>query len=512
LESVVHTEKATVPNIIGKTETQAKDLITAAKLKYKILYVIDDNKTAGEVFKQSVATNTSVKINTVIEFSVYTKTQQVSVPNLIGKTETQAKDLLASEKLNFKIIYVIDDNQTAGVVFKQSVAANTSVKIGAIIDVSVYSKSPQITVPAFSGKTLATYKTEAENLGFKITSQESFSDTVTSGQIISVSPSVGTKANKGSTINVVVSKGKSIVTVKVPAGVGGSYTIFQTNATNVGLVASKTDKCSNTVANGSIISMNPAEGTTVNQGSTVNVVVSSGLCPWSAWVTSLPAGVSTATHDIESKTQYQFRDKETTTASTSTLAGWIKYNEVVTGYGSWGAWQKSVLTESSAINVETRTVYVFTRYRWKNPQGSIGVSYSYTKFAAFSVPDFYQEIRIPNLSMVTFRLTDEYSWHYFRIPFNADLMINQWFGASSSPWIGNFDKNMIYNTTNSEGNTEWYSKSKTGRSETEYRSRTKIYTYYFYRWTAWSAWQDAVVTSSANKEVQTRTVYRYRSK
>jgi beta-lactam-binding protein with PASTA domain/serine/threonine protein kinase len=505
-------EQVTIPRVVGLDINEAKTQLENLGLVVTIKQTIDDKKTLGEIISQSIPADSKIDKGSSVELTSIVHSAKVTVPNLIGKTENQAKDSLASLGLNYKVIYEINDNQTEGLVFKQSALANSLISVGLTIDITVYKHSALITVPGFSGKTLTTYKNDAEALGFKVVSQESFSDTVAAGQIISVSPTVGTKAKVGSTITVTVSKGKLVETVKVPTGVGSSFTTFQTNATNVGLIVSKTDKCSNTVASGSIISMNPAAGTTVNKGSTVNVIVSTGMCPWSDWVTVLPSGVSATTHDIETKTQYQFRDKETTTASTPTLSGWIKYNEVVTGYGSWSAWQSSVLTESSSINVESRTVYVFTRYRWLKPTGSIGVYYSYMKFASFRVPDYYQEIRLPSLSLATYRLTDEYNWHYFRVAVSNDLMINQWFGSSTSPYIGNFDKNLVYNSTNAAGSTEWYSKSKTGRSEKDYRSRPKIYTYYFYRWGSWSAWQDTAVTSSSNREVQTRTVYRYRSK
>jgi beta-lactam-binding protein with PASTA domain/serine/threonine protein kinase len=488
-------EKITIPRVIGMDVGSAKIQLENLGLLVTIKQVINDNRALGEVLFQSFNFDLKVTKGSTIVLEIAAHSEEVTVPNLIGKTEDQAKDILVNEKLNYKIIYVTDDNQTAGLVFKQSISVDSSVKIGTIIDLSVYSKSPQITVPAFSGKTLTTYKTEAENLGFKISSKESFSDTVASGQIISVSPGVGTKANKGSTINVVVSKGKSIVTVKVPAGVGGSYTTFQTNAINAGLVISKTDKCSNTVANGSIISMNPAEGTTVNQGSTVNVVVSSGLCPWSAWVTSLPAGVSTATHDIESKTQYQFRDKETTTASTSTLAGWIKYDETF-AWSAWSDWSKTVVSATASREINTRVdqeVASYTMstnyYRYKTSTGTLSWRWSAT----------------PNSTYRNHAISIGGDWgeNYNRYEVIPSRLVAYEDGYKISG-----DSAIPSNMTSSR----WYIKSTNYVNVTMYQYRDKTITYHFYRWKDWSAWQDAVVTSTANKEVQTRIVYRYRQK
>ena len=37
-------------------------------------------------------------------------------------------------------------------------------------------------------------------------------------------------------------------------------------------------------------------------------------------------------------------------------------------------------------------------------------------------------------------------------------------------------------------------------------------TYYFYKWDSWSSWQDNQISSNDNTQVETRTMYRYRTK
>jgi beta-lactam-binding protein with PASTA domain/serine/threonine protein kinase len=512
-------EQVTIPRVVGLDINEAKTQLENLGLVVTIKQTIDDKKTLGEIISQSIPADSKIDKGSSVELTSIVHSAKVTVPNLIGKTENQAKDSLASLGLNYKVIYEINDNQTEGLVFKQSALANSLISVGLTIDITVYKHSALITVPGFSGKTLTTYKNDAEALGFKVVSQESFSDTVAAGQIISVSPTVGTKAKVGSTITVTVSKGKLVETVKVPTGVGSSFTTFQTNATNVGLIVSKTDKCSNTVASGSIISMNPAAGTTVNKGSTVNVIVSTGMCPWSDWVTVLPSGVSATTHDIETKTQYQFRDKETTTASTPTLSGWIKYNEVVTGYGSWSAWQSSVLTESSTINVESREIREYFRYYWKTLQGPNKIITSFKKYDSWATPTFYERIRVPSslYSTISYGGALE-GFHWVTISFNTGTTLYRHQGSSVDPfYTSTVIKTAEYtNALNTDytyvPSNSWFSRTSTGTYIIEYRSRPKIYTYYFYRWGSWSAWQDTTVASNSDREVQTRTVYRYRSK
>ena len=42
-----------------------------------------------------------------------------------------------------------------------------------------------------------------------------------------------------------------------------------------------------------------------------------------------------------------------------------------------------------------------------------------------------------------------------------------------------------------------------------YRTRTLNYTYYYYRWKDWSDWSDTVYTANDDRQVETRTLYRY---
>ena len=147
----------------------------------------------------------------------------------------------------------------------------------------------------------------------------------------------------------------------IPTAIGVSATSFQTSLTNLGLKYSTTQKYSDTVANGTIISISPAAGAKVAKGTVVSIVVSKGASTFGDWVTVLPANVSDTTHYIETKKQYQYRDKEFNTSTSSTLSGWIKYNEVVT-YSNWSSWSTTVVTATATREVGTNVVPEISSY------------------------------------------------------------------------------------------------------------------------------------------------------
>ena len=61
---------------------------------------------------------------------------------------------------------------------------------------------------------------------------------------------------------------------------------------------------------------------------------------------------------------------------------------------------------------------------------------------------------------------------------------------------------------------EWTTQEQVTAGYTEYRYRDRylITTYYSERWGDWTDWADSAVSGGSDRQVETRTVYRYRTK
>lgn len=86
---------------------------------------------------------------------------------------------------------------------------------------------------------------------------------------------------------------------------------------------------------------------------------------WSGWLDALPADVSQSEYQIETKTQYRARSKETTSAAQETLDGWTLVASA-TGDGGFGAWSDWGLTTVAAS--DEREVQTQTRYRYREKE------------------------------------------------------------------------------------------------------------------------------------------------
>lgn len=194
-------------------------------------------------------------------------------------------------------------------------------------------------------------------------------------------------------------------------------------------------------------------------------------------------------YQAESRTEYRYRTKSTTTSDKSSLAGWTKYNttSVWGSYGSWSAWTDSPIAGTDSRQVETRTVVASTNYK------TVYHYYRYAKSEHASTGSYAQSSAYPNLYVYT-----------FDYPLETTTAIN-----------GNTRYKWWYNGTNWHGlyagspYTTQEVVSYNYKTQYRYRDRSLQYTYYYYKWSDWSSWSTTAATATDTKQVESRTTYRY---
>ena len=114
-------EKAVVPNVKGKGKEEAIKTIEDAKLKAEI--VEENSKTVkeGYVISQEVEPNEEVFAGDVIKIHVSKGIEKSIVPNVLGKTEEEAKQALEEEGFVVVTTSAEDSSKANGVILKQSI-------------------------------------------------------------------------------------------------------------------------------------------------------------------------------------------------------------------------------------------------------------------------------------------------------------------------------------------------------------------------------------------------------
>jgi beta-lactam-binding protein with PASTA domain len=133
-----------------------------------------------------------------------------------------------------------------------------------------------VVVPDVRGKTYVEAVAALDKAGFKTTivSRQPSADVAT-GSVISQEPTAGSTVARGSQVGVVLSAGAPIVTV--PSVTGQEVTSASSAITAAGLTVGKlTDRSSNDIPSGGVISQTPSAGTQVAPGTAVDLVISTG--------------------------------------------------------------------------------------------------------------------------------------------------------------------------------------------------------------------------------------------
>ena len=149
-----------------------------------------------------------------------------------------------------------------------------SVKAGDTVTVRISSGAGDVPIPDVAGYKSSEAQKKLEDMGFKVSTDYDYSDTVQQDYVIKTTPDIGTNAKKGDTITLILSRG--IESVQVPDVRGHSETDAKNELTGAGLnVTTKTDY-SDDVAEGQVISQDPVNGKFVDRGTTVTLTISLG--------------------------------------------------------------------------------------------------------------------------------------------------------------------------------------------------------------------------------------------
>jgi eukaryotic-like serine/threonine-protein kinase len=133
----------------------------------------------------------------------------------------------------------------------------------------------QVAVPDVVGTDEAAATTALEREGFVAETKRESSSDRPEGTVIKTDPSGGTKADKGSTVTVVVSSGPA--TAKIPTVGGLSRSSARARLERAGFEIEERREPSDTVPSGKAIRTSPPSGTTREKGSTVILLLSSGV-------------------------------------------------------------------------------------------------------------------------------------------------------------------------------------------------------------------------------------------
>jgi len=276
-------EKYKVPNVVGMTEAAARGALSSRHLSVAncISREYSDTVPEGRIISQDPEAGTWVRRNYTVDL-VICGSQMVDVPDVVGMYQWYAERAIHSNCwLVSAISRVYSATVAKGYVISQDPPGGTSVPIGSNVDLTISQGPPgMVEVPDVVGWwwELAMEWLYLRDLVYSHDeSSWVFSDTVGEDHVISQNPAAGTVVAKGSTVLLTISLGSCQTRVPDVVGMPEGDAKQKITSHCPWLVPAISRVYSDTVAEGYVISQDPAARTLVDCDSTVNLTISLGL-------------------------------------------------------------------------------------------------------------------------------------------------------------------------------------------------------------------------------------------
>lgn len=369
-EKAVDSEEVRVPSLVNSTWERAQELMAEAGLAIEVVGVeYSEDIEKDFVLQQSVKGGSTVEKGSVIEVVLSGGVRQIAMQNVLGMPEAEAVNLL--EEIGF----IVKTNEVFSVLEKGSVVESNlsdgqTYDEGSMVVLSI-SKGPdeskieeeEYVVQDYLGEKVDDLQSTLERYGITLNLESDYSDTVEAGCVIYQKEVPGTKCKKGSSISLVVSKGKEMIIV--PACDYRNIEEVEAELVNLGLTVTKKEEYSDTVQETRVISQFPTEGTEVEKGSTVELIVSKG---------KEPKATSAPTQTVATKTPVPTKKPKATATPTPKptprVLGYVNIHKAKVGsYVSYGQYEQDGNTKNGkeaiewqVLAVENDKVLLISRY------------------------------------------------------------------------------------------------------------------------------------------------------
>jgi serine/threonine-protein kinase len=198
--------------------------------------------------------------------------QQVTVPNVIGKTLDEATAELNDANLSPRVEQVPNEQVRAGTVFDQDPRGGANVDESSTVTLRVSSGIGPVQIPDVTNQPVdAARQTLIDQRLDVVVDPAEPSSTIAKGNVISTDPPAGETVEAGSTVHIIPSAG-----ITVPNVINLPQEEAARTLQEAGFVVQVQTEDSDSVAEGLVIRTDPAPNTASSRGATVAMVVSTG--------------------------------------------------------------------------------------------------------------------------------------------------------------------------------------------------------------------------------------------
>jgi eukaryotic-like serine/threonine-protein kinase len=263
-------QQVTVPKVVDTTTNAAATALSKESLKLSIgTLVFSETVRAGYIIAASPGAGQTATKGDTVRVVVSKGPERHAVPSLKGLTPAAAAQQLTQASLTAgATTQAYSTTVTKGLVVGSNPATGARLKRGAVVALIVSKGPAPVPTPGVVGLSQAAATARLANSGLLVgTVHKSYSMAFAVGIVISTSPSAGHVVSRGTSVNLVVSKGPP--PVSVPAVRGLTVSAAESALRAVGLKVKLHYMFPNAI--GRVFAQSPGAGAIVLEGSTVTL-------------------------------------------------------------------------------------------------------------------------------------------------------------------------------------------------------------------------------------------------
>lgn len=268
-----------MPNVLGMDQATAIQTLKDAGLEYEIdsQYEYSDEYEIGQVCKQQYPVNEVLAKHTKVKLvlSLGTSKYTIDSEKYIGATKRRFELDFKQYEDRINLVYKVEANES---IPKDQIIrfdpAEGVLDDGDTLTVYISSGPEYVKVPNLTEMTRQQAKDALEDVGLVLGEETEGYSSVDIGLVCGQSSEPYSTVKSGSTVDIVISMGQEKVTV--PNVTGRSLSEAQSMLSAANLNYSVVEESSDSVPAGQVIRQSVSSGVSVEKGTTVTIVVSTG--------------------------------------------------------------------------------------------------------------------------------------------------------------------------------------------------------------------------------------------
>lgn len=247
-----------IPDVLGMTEEEAAAKLEDRGLEYELgTSVISKKYEEGSVAGIEPEAGTHVKDGYTVTLRLARKSNskddsdKVTVPDVMNQSLSKARTMITDESLKVgDVAYEYSDTVEEGAVIRQDPGAGERVKLGAAVDLTVSrgQNHTSVQVPNLMGMTRSQASNALEKLGMTLGAVTEEYSSSTIGTVMRQGVKAGTSVEKGSAVDISLSKG---LQSQAAAGSSGNESAATTENNSNSSAAGSENNASNEANSGS---------------------------------------------------------------------------------------------------------------------------------------------------------------------------------------------------------------------------------------------------------------------